>query len=347
VLETMAAVENAYWTLVSAKREVAIREMSVALAERQRADTQVRIEASTIAPSDIAQPEAEIERRRGELLRAQEAAVRAERALKELMLDDADDRLWSTAISPIERMEVPGSVDLQSALADGAQRRPEIMEVTHQVTQNDAKLQFARNNLKPSFDLFASYSADGLGGARSAYAGAIPGFPTAIPSEVDGGVSDAWASLARSRFSDMAAGVTISIDVGQRAARGQVQRASATRRESLERLAQLRSRIATEIANAVTAVQLAAGRIDAAHAGLKAAETQLRAEQERFSAGIGSNFMVLTRQSELADAQLAEIAARVDHQKALVELRRAAGTLPRDRGIELAALAPAPVVVNR
>jgi HAE1 family hydrophobic/amphiphilic exporter-1 len=343
VLETVAAVEQAYWTLVSARRELAIRETSVALAERQRADTEVRIEARTIAPSEIAQPEAEIERRRGDLLRAQEAAVRAERALKELMLDDRNDPLWAIAINPVDRLETTDQVDLQTALADGGHLRPEVTELTHQLTESDAQLQFARDTMKPSVDVFARYTADGLGGSRSSYAGSIPGFPTSIPSEIDGGVSDAWSSLANARFSDVAAGVSISIDLGQRTARGQVMRATAVRRERLERLAQLRAHIALEISNAVTAVELAAKRIETARAGVRAAETQLRAEQERFSAGIGSNFMVLTRQSELANAQLAAIASVTDHRKSVVELRRATGTLTRDRGIELAAPSSAPV----
>jgi HAE1 family hydrophobic/amphiphilic exporter-1 len=152
---------------------------------------------------------------------------------------------------------------------------------------------------------------------------------------LDGGYGNSWTRLGNGNFSDASAGLSISIPLGRRAARGEVSRALAARGETGERLAQTRARIAFEVANAVTAVQTAAERIDAARAGLTAAETQLRAEQERFAAGIGSNFLVLTRQSELATAQLAELTAIADHSKALVELGRAAGTLIRDRGIEL------------
>ncbi len=81
VLQTVSEVETAYWDLVAARRDLDVRRGSLALAEQQRADTQVRIDARTVPPSDLAQPTAEVERRRGDLLSAQEAVVRAERAL--------------------------------------------------------------------------------------------------------------------------------------------------------------------------------------------------------------------------------------------------------------------------
>jgi outer membrane protein len=75
VLQTVSEVETAYWDLVAARRDLDVRRGSLALAEQQRADTQVRIEARTVPPSDLAQPTAEVERRRGDLLSAQEAVV--------------------------------------------------------------------------------------------------------------------------------------------------------------------------------------------------------------------------------------------------------------------------------
>jgi outer membrane protein TolC len=61
----VADVEKAYWDLVAARRDLDVRRGSLALAEQQRYDTQVRIEARTVAPSDLTRPTAEVERRRG------------------------------------------------------------------------------------------------------------------------------------------------------------------------------------------------------------------------------------------------------------------------------------------
>src|SRR5205814_7623428 len=105
VAETVASVERAYWTLVAARRDVAVRRSSVSLAEEQRSDAKAKIEAGTLPESDIAQPTAEVERRRGELLAAEENVKRGELALKTLMHDDAADPLWAEPREPTDSAE--------------------------------------------------------------------------------------------------------------------------------------------------------------------------------------------------------------------------------------------------
>lgn len=129
-LDTVAEVEKAYWTLVAARRDLDVRRGSLALAEQQRDETQVGIEARTVAVSDLAQPIAEVERRRGDLFAAQETVARAERALKLLILDDLNDPFWATAIAPTDMPDAtPAPVDLAQALAQARRRRPEIAEL--------------------------------------------------------------------------------------------------------------------------------------------------------------------------------------------------------------------------
>src|SRR5262249_60296115 len=130
-------------------------------------------------------------------------------------------------------------------------------------------------------------------------------------------------------------GLSVDMPIGNRTARGQLGAAEAAQRQVMTALAQARDRIAVEVRNAATALETAAGRIQAARAGLAAAETQLRAEQDRFSVGASTNFFVLTRQNDLALAAVAETAALTDYRKALTELGRATGTLLRDRGIDI------------
>ena len=66
-----------------------------------------------------------------------------------------------------------------------------------------------------------------------------------------------------------------------------------------------------------------------------AAETQLRAEQDRFGVGATTNFFVLTRQTDLAEAQLTEIDAQTAYRRAMTEFGRATGTLLRDRSVQV------------
>ena len=85
--------------------------------------------------------------------------------------------------------------------------------------------------------------------------------------------------------------------------------------------------------DAGAALDTAGQRIEAARAAREAAEVQLSAEQDRFAAGLSTNFLVLTRQNDLSSARLDEISASTDYRMARTEMARATGSLLEDRGI--------------
>jgi len=334
-METVAEVEKAYWGLVAARRELNVRRGNLTLAEQQRKDTRVRIEAKTSAVSDLAQPTAEVERRRGELLQAQEWVVRAERALKLLVADGLEDPIWAQDVIPGDAPDTPQSpVDVARALGDARRNRPELADLTARGSQEDLQIKLARNQLKPRMDLVASYTIRGLAGDLES--SSLPlNFPISLPSSLNGGFGNSWSNLFDQKFPDLVVGVSFDVPIGRRETRAQMAEAESDRRRVSTEMAGMHERIATEVLNAATALETAAGRIQAARAGLVAAQTQLRAEQDRYQAGLSTNFFVLTRQNDLAAAQLAEIAALTDYRKAQTELARASGTLLRDRGIRI------------
>jgi outer membrane protein TolC len=94
--------------------------------------------------------------------------------------------------------------------------------------------------------------------------------------------------------------------------------------------------VRAEVLDAAAALETAGGRIEAARAARQAAEVQLMAERERFAVGLSTNFLVLTRQNDLAGARLSEIEALTDYRTARAELARATGSLLEERGIEVA-----------
>jgi outer membrane protein len=334
-LTTVADVEKAYWGLVAARRELDVRRGNLALAEAQRVDTQSRIEAKTVAVSDLAQPTAEVERRRGDLLSAQEAVVRAERSLKLLIVDSLDDPIWAESIVPTDTPDTPLlTVDVAVALAAAKRQRPEIADLTVAGSQQDLQIRLFRDQLKPRMDLVASYTIRGLAGELES--NGLPfNIPVSLPSSLSGGLGDSWGNLLNQTFPDFVVGVSFDVPLGRREARAQIAAAEADRRRIATTMAGVHERIAIEVLNAATALETAAGRIQSARAGLVAAQTQLRAEQDRFSAGLSTNFFVLTRQNDLAASQLVEIAALTDYRKAQTELARAKGSLLEDRNIRI------------
>ena len=334
--ETVCAVERAYWSLVAARRDVDVRRRAVELAERQRADTQSRIESGTAAESDIAAPTAEIQRRKGDLFAAEEAVTRAEHALKSLMLDAVDDPMWSQPLDPVDPPSVPQPLpEAAAAIAIAVEQRPEIAEARALVQRQDVEVDAARERVRPSLDLVAGYAARGLAGDENKDTIPIGGTPVVVPGDMVGGLGDSYATLFTQRFVDASIGVSYTVPIGNRAAKGDLAIAEIARRQAGTVVSQVTQRVGVEVRNALAALQTAEQRIQVALAGRDAAIVQLQAEQDRFEAGLTTSFFVLTRQNDLAQAELAEIAARADYSRARAEYLRATGTLLGQRGVSL------------
>jgi outer membrane protein TolC len=334
VQNVVAEVEQAYWTLVAARREEEVRRDSIALAEQQRADTQVRINARTVAALDIAQPIAEVQRRRGDYFAAHESVVRAEHTLKLLMTDDPADPIWSQALEPSGAIDAePQRVDIPRALADAVTHRPELASLAADVATAEAQIVLARDALKPQVDIVGGYVMRGLAGTHNPGTVTFPGVISLFPESLSGGLATSYNGLFRQRFFDASIGVSVEVPLGRRVAHGDLGVAQARQRQTSLQVLKMRERITVDVLEAATALETAASRIQAARAGLEAANTQLTAEQVRFTAGASTNFVVLTRQNDLQQAQLTEISAATQYRRALTEFARATGTLLADRNI--------------
>lgn len=334
VAETVAAVEQAYWAVVAARRDISIRESTLSLADRQRADARIRVEAQVAPESDLAQFTAEIERRRGDLFASREAATRAELLLKALILDSADAPQWNATLL-LEDLPPPSLalVDLAAALTDAA-GRPELADLDARKALQAIELDAARDRLKPQLDLVGGYTARGVAGARSEDVRPFPGLNVEFAEELQGALGASLESIALHRFPDVTAGIVLTIPLGHRAARADIATAESAARQITAARERIRIQIAVEVRNAAAALETAGQRIEAARAARAAAEIQLRAEEDRLTAGATTPFFVLTRQNELAAAEVADAAATAAYRRALTELARARGTLLRDRAVD-------------
>ncbi len=335
VTETVAAVEQAYWTLVAARRAVGVEREAMDLAGQQLSETKIRIEAGSSPETESAQPRAEIERRRGDLLAAQEAASRAENALKRLILG-AEDDLWAVRLEPVEKAETAvRPVDVQDAMTRALASRPELAVAEAGLERRRVESAFARNRILPALDLVASYDRFGLAGSLNGSSSGIPGLPNEVPKGLEGNLGDTFDQLANGDFDDARVELQLQVPIGNHTARANARIAADTERQAEADLAGTRKTIRAEVLDAAAALDTAAGRIDAARAEREAAQVQLSAEQDRFSAGLSTNFLVLTRQNDLASARLTEIQALTDYRAALVELARATGSLLAERHVEI------------
>lgn len=335
VTDTVAAVERAYWGLVAARRAVGVQEEAVGLASQQLRETQSRIESGLSPENEIAQPRAELERRRGDLLAGREAASRAETALKALILGD-DAAAWSERLDPVDEIAVAVKpVDVAAAMERALDSRPELAVAAATLDRRRIEAAFAHDRVRPALDLVASYDRYGLAGSGNPASTAIPGLSSGVPAGLEGGLHDAFSQLGHGTFNDGRIALELTVPIGNRAARANAAIAKDAELAAEAALSKERKAVRAEVLDAVAATETAGARIEAARAAREAAEVQLAAEEDRFKVGLSTNFLVLTRQNDLAAARLAEINAQTDYRTALTDLARASSSLLESRRITL------------
>lgn len=329
--QTVAAIELSYWALAAHRLGVLVREEAVRLATEQLAETRERVASGTVAETELAQPRAELERRRADLFATREAVARAENRLKLQILDDADSAAWLGEIVPID--SVPAGVDPVDPAASitlALAQRPELAEAQAVLERRHAEAAFARNAVWPSLDAVVAYDRYGLAGDANP---AGPGGP--LPPGIDGDMGQSWETLGDGDYDATRVALVLGLPIRNRTARANAAIARNAERQADAELARMRKFIRTEVLDAAAALETAGQRIEATRTGRRAAEIQLSSEQDLYATGLSTNFLVLTRQNDLASARLEEISALTDYRMAHAELARATGTLAAERGIPL------------
>lgn len=226
-------------------------------------------------------------------------------------------------------------MDVKASLDHALASRPELAAAEAGLERRRAESRFGRDGVRPILDLVVSYDRFGLAGTRNPAGATIPGLPTEVPEDLEGGLGRSFATLGGGDFDDVRAGVVFQIPIGNRAARGAETAAASAERQAQAELARLRKRVLAEVLDAAAALETAGQRIAVSRAAREAAEVQLSSEQERYAVGLSTNFLVLTRQNDLASARLDEIAALIDYRNAHTEMARASGSLLDARRIEV------------
>jgi outer membrane protein len=334
ITETVAAVESTYWLLEATRRAVEVIDSSVELARQQLSETQSRVDAGVLARTDLAQPTAELERRRGNLAAAREAVTRVTVSLKLLILADPADPDWEREITPTdEPSTAPIAVDLPAAIASALKNRPEITEAAAGVTRTEIDVEARQSDVLPKLDLVAAFTGRGLAGSLNPYAVSFTGGPVVLPDPINGGLGRSLGTIGENRFPDASVGLSFTLPILNRAAKAGLATAKSQERQARLASTQTDQRIASEVRNAATGLDTARERLETSRAARAAAETQLFAEQERFQVGLSTNFLVLTRQNELTTARVTEIQAQTDFRRTATELARSTGTLLEERHI--------------
>ena len=306
---TLTTVEQTYWQLVQAHREVQIQEE---LLQRtvDTADLLAKRRQQDVDLQQLAQTVSQVESRTADLISLRSRERDLSDQLKRLMNDPDFPVQSPTLVVPeTDPIVEPVSFDVEDQIVTGLANRPELGQQLLRERSAVEALQVGRNNLLPRLDLVLS------GG----YQGASGSFEGAASNQVDFDHFNATA------------GLQLEIPLGNRAARAIYRRAQLQRQQSAEQYRSLVSQVALDVKQALRGVQTQYELIGQLRRARLAAAQALNSLQVRENAGepLTPQFvnLKLILQSDLATSQRAEAQAVSNYNIAIAQLERSKGTL--------------------
>ena len=154
-------VENAYWDLVLAQKEVAIREGNVERSTALEKWVRTRINRFAAEATDLLQVQALSGSRQLDLIDAKNRLENARARLREL-IPDVTPETWQLDVASLEAPRDPRALMIGQGAPSAVPQRLDALASARRTEQ--AKKQAARvdDTLKPSLDAYVAYGANGI-----------------------------------------------------------------------------------------------------------------------------------------------------------------------------------------
>ncbi len=336
VSSTVASVEDAYWELVAAWRNVAIQEDALRSAVSQQQSNVRLARHGEGAPIDAVAAATQVGTYQNSVFSALQNVSALQNQLKSLVLDDPGDPIWRANLMPTSSLEqAPAEPSLDELLSSAMQHRPELAQAAAQREQAALNLRYAKNQLLPQVDLQVQYQGNGFAGNALPPLGGAFGNATP-PPYLDGTLGQAYANIGK--FPTYTAGVNISAPIGNDAAKADY--AAAKERERIANLTtqNVDQRILFDVRNALQDFESAQARLYAARQAREAQQQVYASEVRKFRNGESTTFLVNQQRITLVQTEGTELQAQTDFDKAVVELSSADGTILSANNVKIQTL---------
>ena len=305
IMQTLLAVELAYYDLMDARDEIQVQEKMVELRKQFVAETQRRVDLGESPSLDSAQAETQLQNTLTALAQARESFSTRQNHLISMITDNylawADVNLQLTDTLQADPVQVNRSTSFQTALAS----RPDLAEARFAVEKTGATVKFRLNQLFPSLDLVGGYGGQGV----DANAGAS--------------LDDAF-SFSNPEYSY---GAVVTFPLSNVSERNSYRASKAAKQIAELQLKKAEQDVLIQVADCITRVESSFSQVTSTHKAATYAASALDAETKKLQNGFTTGFVVLQYQEIFTAARTAEVRAEVDYNKALAQLAFAEGTI--------------------
>ena len=313
-------VEQTYWQLVQAEREVGIQHDLLDLSLETYQILYNRFVANLdVSRIQVSQANTFVEAQRAVLIRAQSRVSTLSDQLKRLMNDPDFPAAGAVVILPADSpITDPIDFQLQELIDTALEFRPELGQQILRIRTAEITQEVARNNLLPQLNFTGSLSLQGVG--------------------LD--VGDALKSQRQWDDISSSIGLELEVPIGNRAARAIYRRVELQRFQAIEQFHGLVDTVQVDVKSALREVNTSWEEILQRRKSRFAAQDTLLGIQQRVEADepLTPEFvqLQLDAQERLARAAAEEAAAITLYNIAIAQLEQAKGTLLRYNNVVMA-----------
>ncbi len=306
VIENLNGAEQAYWTLVQARRDVVI--VAEVLAEAQLTLRQIEARTDFDAYQTLLfRSRVAVKAREAEYIDVKNRVRNAEDQLLNILNDPEIPLSADYEIVPTDN---PTTIEVLRdaffAVQTALERRPEIIQARHSVDIARLQLGIAKNQALPRLDAIYRFTVNGLAGNSA----------------------NAWDQMSTGNFIDQYVGVEFQWNFGERAERAGIRVAALQQSQAVVRYKQALDNIITDCRVALRTLDTSFRQLLPSHEGVTAASENLRSLQERQERKSPAELdAVLNAQINLATSRRGLLQALVTYNQGIVDVERAKGTL--------------------
>lgn len=290
-IEFARAAGLTYWDWVAAHNKVRVYRRLHSVAQERDRQISERVGKGDLPDFDRVDNQRAVLQRQAQLLSAERALKSTEFSLSLFYRDkNGQPRSVENALAP-ERIPLPLFAverSLEKPVQEATESRPEFKNLKAQHEQNEIELRLARNQILPKLDLRV-FSANDFG----------TGNPLLEQPEVK-------------------AGLRIEIPLATRTQQGKIDYYQARQQKLAFTETFLKERVRTDVQDALNALDIAKSRVDVVAQEVAAARDLAKGELKRFDFGDSNLIFVNLREQNAADAEVREIEALQDYQKAFI-----------------------------
>jgi outer membrane protein len=317
VITTVTAALNLYWDLVSFNQDLKAKREEVGTAEQLLKNNQDQVRIGTLAEIEVTRAQSQLFAARQDLVISETNLLQQETVLKNALSRQgiATSDLADVHVIPLDTITIPGKDDLppvDNLTAAALKNRLEIEEAKLNLDSNQMNLVGIKNSLKPTLQVFAELTNNGLSGL-----GNVPAF--------SGDYATLLGQIFRRNYPNYSAGLSVTIPLRNRAAQADYATSLIEIRQNELNFQKQVNQVRVDVQNAVIGMQQARVRYDAAVQARMLSQQTFDADKKKYELGAGTPYQVVQDQRDLASAQSSEAQAMANYSHARIALDQALG----------------------